>query len=68
MNTFFFSLLIIFSLFILMKLGKIRASSKQTQRNDRINWFNSKESKDHQDLDGSKNIEGKPEEINEKSL
>lgn len=51
-----------------MKLGKIRASSKQIQRDDRINWFNSKASKDHQDLDGSKNIEGKPEEINEKSL
>ena len=71
MNTLFFSLLIIISLFILMKLAKVRASSKQTDRDDRINWFGPKASKVDQNLDRSNIIEWEAEEIietDEKSL
>jgi hypothetical protein len=39
MNTIFFSILAIFSLFVFMNLGKIKASKKQTDRDDRINRF-----------------------------
>jgi hypothetical protein len=71
MNTLFFTLLIVILLFILMKLGKVRASSKQTDRDDRINWFGSKDSRVDDNLDRSNIIEGEAEEIketNEKSL
>jgi hypothetical protein len=42
MNTIFFSILAIFSLFVFMNLGKIKASKKQTDRDDRINRFGSR--------------------------
>ncbi len=54
-----------------MKLAKVRASSKQTDRDDRINWFGPKASKVDQNLDRSNIIEGEAEEIietDEKSL
>jgi len=62
MNTIFFSLLTVASLFIFMNLGKVRASKKQTDRDDRINRFGSKRQV-HQNRDGSKIIEGEAEEI-----
>ena len=40
MNAIFFSILAIFSLFVFMNLGKIKASKKQMDRNDRIKWGN----------------------------
>ena len=67
MNTIFFSLLTIFSLFVFMNLGKIKASKKQTERGNRINRFGSKRGAVHQSRDGSKIIEGEAEEINENS-
>ena len=42
MNTIFFSVLAIFSLFVFMNLGKIKASKKQTDRDNRINRFGTK--------------------------
>ena len=38
MNTLVFGLLTIFSLFIFLKLGKIKASSRQLNRANRIKW------------------------------
>ena len=38
MNAIFFSILAIFSLFVFMNLGKIKASKKQMDRDDRIKW------------------------------
>lgn len=45
MNTIFFSVLAIFSLFVFMNLGKIKASKKQTDRDNRINRFGSKKAR-----------------------
>ena len=63
MNTIFFSLLAIFSLFVFMNLGKIQASKKQLDRDDRINWGRSRKSNIRQNKDGSKIIEGEAEEV-----
>ncbi len=38
MNSIIFGLLAAISLFIFFNLGKVKASSKQTNRDDRINW------------------------------
>lgn len=39
MNTIIFSVLAIFSLYVFFKLGKVKASGKQLNRNNRINRF-----------------------------
>ena len=44
-NIFFFILLIV-SLFIFFSLGKVKASKKQLDRKDRINWGSRPWSKD----------------------
>jgi hypothetical protein len=67
MNTIFFSLLAIFSLFIFMNLGKIKASKKQTDRDNRINRFGSKQGTVNQKRNVSKIIEGEAEEINDEA-
>mgnify|MGYP001438436959 CR=1 FL=1 len=38
MNTLIFGLLTIISIFIFLKLGKIKASTKQLNRDNRIKW------------------------------
>jgi|TARA_B100001250_G_scaffold414503_1_gene453319 uncharacterized membrane protein YqhA len=38
LNTFFFGLLIILSLVVFFYVGKFKASSKQRNREDKINW------------------------------
>ena len=38
MNSIIFGLLAAISLFIFFNLGKVKASAKQTNRDDRINW------------------------------
>ena len=63
MNTIFFSLLAIFSLFVFMNLGKIKASKKQMDRDNRINWGRSRKPNIRQNKDGSKTIEGEAEEV-----
>jgi len=52
---------------VFMNLGKIRASKKQTDRDDRINWFRSRKPNFYQKRDGSKIIEGEAEEVDDQS-
>ncbi len=57
MNTIIFGSLAIISLYIFFKLSKYKASSKQLNRDNRINWFKS-ESSNQENI-----IEGESEEI-----
>jgi hypothetical protein len=50
-----------------MKLGKIKASKKQMNRDDRINWSTRRKSSVQESRDGSKIIEGSAEEIDDKT-
>ncbi|MFL2726034.1 MAG: hypothetical protein ACJ0F7_03515 [Gammaproteobacteria bacterium] len=45
MNTFFWVLIIVGSLFLLSNLGKIKASKKQMNRDNRINRFGRRKKK-----------------------
>ena len=67
MNTIFFGILTILSLFIFMNLGKIKASKKQMNRDDRINWGRKQKPNVQNNRDGSKIIEGEAEEINDET-
>jgi len=67
MNTIFFGILTILSLFIFMNLGKIKASKKQMNRDDRINWGRKQRPNVQNNRDGSKIIEGEAEEINDET-
>jgi hypothetical protein len=57
-NTFIFGTIAIISLFIFFNLGKVKASRKQLDRNNRINRFGNQEPNNI--------IEGEAEEINDK--
>ena len=57
LNTIIFSVLAIFSLYVFFKLGKVKASGKQLNRNNRINRFGNR------DIDKSTIIEGESKEI-----
>jgi len=46
-----------------MNLGKIKASKKQMDRDDRINWGGKRKPNFQQNRDGSKIIEGRAEEV-----
>ena len=65
MNTIFFSILAIFSLFVFMNLGKIKASKKQTDRDDRINRFGRRKARGSQKKTHSTIIEGEAEVIDD---
>ena len=67
MNTIFFSILAIFSLFVFMNLGKIKASKKQTDRDDRINRFGTKRDSATKKKTSSKIIDGEAEEIKDET-
>lgn len=67
MNSIFFGILTILSLFIFMKLGKIKASKKQMNRDDRINWSKRRKSSVQESRDESKIIEGSAEEIDDET-
>jgi hypothetical protein len=67
MNTIFFGILTILSLFIFMNLGKIKASKKQMNRDDRINWGRKQRPNVQNTRDGSKIIDGEAEEINDEN-
>lgn len=67
MNTIFFGILAILSLFIFMNLGKIKASKKQMNRDDRINWGRKQRPNVQNTRDGSKIIDGEAEEINDET-
>ena len=53
MNTVIFGILAILSLFIFMNLGKIKASKKQMDRDDRIKWGGKRRSNFQQNRNGS---------------
>ena len=67
MSPIFFGILTILSLFVFMNLGKIKASKKQMDRDDRINWGGKRKPSVQQNEDGSKIIEGSAEEINDEA-
>ena len=67
MKAIFFGLLAILSLFIFMNLGKVKASKKQMNRDDRIKWDRNRRSRFSQNKDGSKIIEGEAEEVKDES-
>ena len=67
MNTLIFGLLFIFSLVIFLKLGKIKASTKQLNRYDRIQWKQNQNQCLNENSDNSKIIEGKPKQISDQS-
>ena len=67
MNTLIFGLLFIFSLIIFLKLGKIKASTKQLNRYDRIKWKQNQNQCLNENTDNSKIIEGKPKQISDQS-
>ena len=50
-----------------MNLGKIKASKKQMNRDDRINWGRKQRPNVQNAKDGSKIIEGEAEEINDEN-
>ena len=68
MNSIIFGLLAAVSLFIFMKLGKVKASAKQTNRDDRIIWgtppWRKKNPSSSRDSSSGRIIEGEAEEIN----
>ena len=65
MNAIFFSILAIFSLFVFMNLGKIKASKKQMDRDDRIKWGNRRRKSFFKNR--STIIEGKAEEVKDET-
>ena len=65
MNAIFFGVLTILSLFIFMNLGKIKASKKQMNRDDRINWCGKSRTNFQQNRARSKIIEGSAEEVDD---
>jgi hypothetical protein len=62
LNTIIFSVLAIFSLYVFFKLGKVKASSKQLNRNNRINRFGNRNNNDESNI-----IEGKSEEVKDEN-
>ena len=62
MSTFFWVLVIVGSLFLVSNLGKVKASKKQTNRDNRINRFGKRQK---QPRGRPTIIEGQAEEINE---
>jgi len=50
-----------------MNLGKIKASKKQMDRDDRIKWGAKRKPNVQQNRDGSKIIEGQAEEVDDQS-
>ena len=67
MNTLIFGLLTIISLFIFMKLGKIKASTKQLNRDNRIRRTQNQDPSLSEDRDNSKIAKEEPEKISDQS-
>jgi len=67
MNTLIFGLLTIISLFIFVKLGKIKASTKQLNRDNRIRWTKNQNPSLSEDRDNSKIVKEEPEKISDQS-
>ena len=67
MNTLIFGLLTIISLFIFLKQGKIKASTKQLNRENRIKWTQNQNRTLNENTDNSKIVEVKPSQISDQS-
>ena len=67
MNTLIFGLLTIISLFIFLRLGKIKASTKQLNRDNRIKWRRNQKQTLSEDTDNSKIVDGNPRQIGDQS-
>ncbi|MBM87371.1 MAG: hypothetical protein CMQ41_03250 [Gammaproteobacteria bacterium] len=67
MNTLFFSLLAIISLLIFVQLGKIKASEKQLNRDDRIKWGRNKQQSFRGDRNSPDFVDKKAEKITDQS-
>ena len=67
MNTLIFGLLTIISLFIFLKLGKIKASTKQLNRKNRIKCTQNQNQTLNENADNSKILEVKPSQISDQS-
>ena len=67
MNTLFFSLLAIVSFFIFMQLGKIKASEKQLNRDNRIRWGRNKQQSFRGDRNSPDFVDKKAEKITDQS-
>jgi hypothetical protein len=67
MNTILFGILTILSLFVFMNLGKIKASKKQMNRDDRIDWGGKRRPNIRQNNDRSTIIEGSAEEVDDET-
>ena len=67
MNTLIFGLITIISLFIFLKLGKIKASTKQLNRDNRIKWRQNQNQILNEDMDNSKIVDKKPRQISDQS-
>mgnify|MGYP001294981085 FL=1 len=67
MNTLIFGLLAIISLFMFVKLGKIKASTKQLNRGNRIRWTKNQNPSLSEDRDNSKIAREEPEKISDQS-
>ena len=67
MNTLIFGFLTIISLFIFLKLGKIKASTKQLNRDNRIKWRKNKNQILNEDTDNSVRVDGKTKQISDQS-
>ena len=67
MNAIIFGLLTVISLFIFFNLGKVKASAKQTNRDDRINWgtppWRKMKPSSKRDSSTGRIIEGEAEEV-----
>ena len=67
MNTLIFGLLTIISLFIFMKLGKVRASTKQLNRGNRIKWGRNQDPSLSEDKGNPKVVREESEKISDQS-
>ncbi len=67
MNTLIFGLITIISLFIFLKLGKIKASTKQLNRDNRIKWRQNQNQILNEDMDNSQIEDEKPRQISDQS-
>ena len=67
MNTLIFGFLTIISLFIFLKLGKIKASTKQLNRDNRIKWRKNQNQILNEDTDNSVRVDGKTRQISDQS-
>ena len=67
MNTLIFGLLTIISLFMFVKLGKIKASTKQLNRGNRIRWTKNQNPSLSEDRDNSKIAREELDKISDQS-